>query len=141
MKNLSNLKPAVPQSWLIGLAGSIWAGVGAMLCHLAIGWLQPVAAREKFLLFGLGIVLALAMYRTMFARLVSKNLARIETLPARGCLFAFQPWRSYILIVLMVMLGLAMRHSPIPRPILAVVYTTIGAALLMGAVQYWRKLL
>ncbi len=141
MVEWSKFKPAVPRSWLMGLAGIVWGAVGVMLCRLALGWLQAAGGREKILLLGLGAVLAVGMYLAAFSRLVGKNLARIENMPAKGCVFAFQPLKSYIIIVFMILLGVGLRRSVLPRPLLAVVYTTIGGALILGAVKYWRRTL
>ncbi len=136
----SSCKPAVPRRWLMGLAGILWGAVGVMLCRLAIGWLQPVRIEQRVVLLGLGLALAAGMYRAAFSRLVARNLERIGNLPARGCLFAFQPWKSYLVIVFMVMLGLGLRRSALPRPVLAVVYITIGVALILGGIKYWRRM-
>ena len=36
--------------------------------------------------------------------------------------------------------GMMLRHSPIPRPYLAVVYAAIGAALLQASINYYIRL-
>ncbi len=139
MVKWADCKPAVPRKGLLALAGIVWAAVGVMLFRLAIGWLQPVEQGQRFFLLGLGLALAAAMYQVAFSRLVARNLERIANLPAKGCLFAFQPWKSYLVIVFMVLLGLSLRRSSIPRSALAVIYTTIGGALILGGVKYWQQ--
>ena len=51
------------------------------------------------------------------------------------------PWKSYILIITMILAGYLLRHSPIPKLYLAVLYTGIGTALILSSVRYLRYLL
>jgi hypothetical protein len=65
-------------------------------------------------------------------------------LPAKGCLFAFQAWRSYLIIGVMIGLGFVLRHSQIPKAYLAIVYFAVGGALILASFHYyaclWRTL-
>jgi hypothetical protein len=85
----------------------------------------------------LGIVLALMAHQFCFSRIARKNITRLSLLTEKTCIFAFQKWRSYFLVGLMITLGIALRNLPIPRPYLAVLYTTIGGALLLASFQYY----
>jgi len=82
----------------------------------------------------------LAAYRFVFSAIALKNIGRLSHLPARACLFAFQAWKSYLIIVIMVALGAALRHSSIPRQYLAALYLTIGGALLLSSFHYHVRL-
>jgi hypothetical protein len=91
---------------------------------------------------GLGLAgagLALLAARYLFARIVRSNIARIERGPDRASAFAFQAWKSYVVTVGMIALGITLRHSSIPRPALAVVYEAIGGALLLTSLLYHRR--
>jgi len=59
----------------------------------------------------------------------------------RRCIFSFIPWKSYILIIIMIAIGFLLRHSPIPKLYLAVLYTGIGTALILSSVRYLRYLI
>lgn len=48
--------------------------------------------------------------------------------------------RNWLLVSLMIALGVALRHSPLPRPVLAVLYAAIGTALFAGSLQYYHRL-
>ena len=137
---LSRLKPAVPKCWLFAASGVMWSTVGLMMCITGAGWLVP----EGFLRgagFELaGVVLAAVAGRWGFGGIARKNIMRLRRLPDRGCFFAFQAWKSYLLIMIMIVLGITLRHSPIPRNFIAVVYTTIGGALFLGSFHYYRHL-
>ena len=111
-----------------------------VLCRLAYYWFKEI---EWFtaLPFGLlGVFLSLVAYRLGFSGIAKKNIDRIFLLPEKGCIFAFQAWKSYLIIVVMITLGIVLRHSPIPKHYLAIVYTTIGGALLLSSLHYYRKL-
>jgi hypothetical protein len=137
----SQFKPAVPKCWLFATSGFMWSAVGLMLGFTAIGWLIPEGLLRGAG-FGLaGLILTVGVLRQRFGRLAQQNIRRLRKLPARGCFFAFQAWKSYLIILIMITLGSTLRHLPIQRPILAMVYTAIGVALLLGSFPYYRHLL
>jgi hypothetical protein len=137
---LSNLKPAVPKCWLFAVSGVMWSIVGLMMCATGAGWLVH-AGLVRGAGFGLaGLVLAVLAVRWGFGGIARKNIRRLRRLPDRGCFFAFQAWKSYLLIMIMIVLGITLRHSPIPRNFIAVVYTTIGGALFLSSFHYYRHL-
>ncbi len=137
---LKSLKPAVTKSWLIALAGLMWTGVGVMLCRLAYNWLE-IINRGVATTFGLlGVVMALVAYHFGFSKIAQKNIQRLCLLTERTCVFAFQTWKSYLVIAMMITLGVFLRNSPIPRSYLAILYTTIGGALLLASFLYYKLL-
>jgi hypothetical protein len=137
---LKSLKPAASKTWLIVLAGLMWSIVGLMLCRLAYHWLAVVRWTWVAPPELLGIVLALIAYQFCFSRMAQKNIARLSLLTEKTCIFAFQRWKSYILIGLMITVGVALRNLPIPRPYLAILYTSIGGALFLASLQYYGYL-
>ena len=134
---LKSLRPAVSKTWLITVAGLMWSFVGLILCQLAYHWLAVVHWRWIAPLELLGIVLALIAYQFCFSRMAQKNISRLSLLTEKTCIFAFQRWKNYLLIGLMITLGIALRNLPIPRPYLAILYTSIGGALLLASLQYY----
>jgi hypothetical protein len=137
---LKSLKPGVSKIWLLAIAGLMWSGVGIMLCRLAYQWLTAIQFRWLLPLELLGVVLSVIVYRVCFLRIAQKNIARLCQLTEKTCVFAFQRWKSYLLVGFMVILGIALRNLPVPKPYLAVVYTTIGGALLLSSLQYYGSL-
>jgi len=134
---LRSLKPGVSKTWLIAVAGVMWSLVGLMLCRLAYHWLVVIRWRWVVPLELIGIVLALIAHQFCFSRIARKNITRLSLLTEKTCIFAFQKWRSYLLIGLMIGLGITVRNLPIPKPYLAVLYTTIGGALFLASLQYY----
>jgi hypothetical protein len=134
-------KPAVPKSGLLFLAGIIWLSIGIILDSVAYSWLKSEDLRPALLISSIGFVLALLIHHFGFLRLVDKNLGRILPMDGRRCLFSFMPWKSYILVMVMMVGGFLLRHSALPKPYLALVYLAIGTALMLSSVRYLRYLI
>lgn len=71
-----------------------------------------------------------------FRRMALRNIERIRALPEKACLFAFQSWTSYPLVVIMMTLGIGLKYSALPRAMLAGLYLAIGMGLFMGGLVY-----
>lgn len=139
--NWGSLKPSVPKPWLAAIAGLAWCAVGVMLLLHAFDWLAAVHDAIELPLGLLGLTLGVAAYVLMFSKVARKNMARFDSFPARACVFAFQGWRGYGIVAFMVALGVALRHSPVPKHYLAVAYLAVGTALVMSSVLLYRKFL
>jgi ABC-type nitrate/sulfonate/bicarbonate transport system permease component len=142
MDLFEKLKPAVNKYWLLAVAGAMWSGVGYMLCHMAYEWLSHVIMWQAFILALAGLLLALTIYRFGFSKLAKKNIQRISDLIGdKICVFAFQGWKSYPLVLIMIALGITLRvYSPIPKPYLAILYIGIGGGLFFSSLHYYWAL-
>ncbi len=137
---LNSLKPAVTKSWLIAVAGLMWTAVGVMLCRLAYVWLAVINTGMAARLGLLGAVMAVAAYYFGFSKIAQQNIKRLYLLTERTCVFAFQTWKGYLIIGLMITLGMILRHSAVPKQYLAIVYTTIGGAIFLSSFHYYGLL-
>jgi len=142
LRFVQSLKPGVHKTWLQICAGSIWLGVGVMLDSFAARWLRPLQPLQQMLLVLAGLCLAAGIYAVGFSRLAKKNIQRIDALKSeKACLFAFQQWSSYPLVLVMVALGIFLRvYSPLPKSWLAILYLGIGSALFAAGLHYFRQL-
>ena len=114
---LARFKPAVPKCWLFAVSGMMWSAVGLMLGITAIGWLIPEGWLKGMGYAMAGLIPTLIVLRQRFSRMARTNIHRLQKLPARGCFFAFQAWKSYLIIAFMIILGGTLRHLPIQRPL------------------------
>jgi hypothetical protein len=137
---LEKLNPAVSKYWLIALAGLMWSAVGFMLCRMAYIWLAAVPWHWWLPLGAIGIISAVMAHRYGFSRIALKNISRLCLLSDKICIFAFQAWRSYLLIIFMIMLGIMLRDSPLPKHFLAIIYMTIGGALFLSSFHYYCRI-
>jgi len=136
--SVNKWKPGVEKQWLHLLAGVMWSGVGVMLISLAVGWLLPLDRRLAILLATVGLFLALIIHRFAFSRLAVKNRRRIDDLAGeKNCILAFQEWKSYPLVAVMIAMGITLRSSPLPKHYLAVIYIAIGLGLFLASLQYY----
>ena len=140
-RKIAKIKPAVNKRVLLFLAGFMWLGVGTMMLFLSFSWLNPYRVRNSFLFGGMGVIVALVVHHFGFLKIVDKNLGRILPMEGTKCVFSFITWKSYIIVAVMVAMGALLRHSPIPKPYLSILYIGIGLALLLSSVRYLRVLL
>ncbi len=138
LANKDKYKPAVKRKYLFLLSGIMWATIGIMLNILAIKWLSEFHVADTWLYIVAGVILALIIHHFGFLKIVDKNLGRIKSLDPRTCVFAFMSWKSYMLVIIMITMGILLRHSPIPRNLLSIIYVGIGLALLLSSIRYLR---
>ncbi len=137
---IQKFNPAVDKKALIALSGIMWLVVGLMLCKLAVGWLSQASAKNALWLGLSGAILSLLIFHLGFLKLVYKNVERILSQKNKMCIFAFQPWKSYIIVAIMIGMGTALRHSPLPKPYLSVIYIGFGGAMFWSSLKYFRVL-
>ena len=131
-------KPAVDKRILIALSGITWSIVGIALCRLAVIWLSE-SGPSKIIPFSLaGLTLASLIYFFGFSKLVDRNSERILSKSGKVCVFAFQAWKSYLIVAVMIGMGIALRSSPLPRHYLSIIYICFGGAMILSSIRYYR---
>jgi hypothetical protein len=134
------LKPAVNKNILLFLAGLMWIAVGIMLTTFAVRWLMDYGKNSSWTFASAGIICALIIHHFGFLKIVDKNLGRISKMEGKRCAFSFMTWKSYLIVVIMVSMGIILRHSAIPKQYLSVLYLGIGVALFLSSIRYFRNL-
>lgn len=132
-------EPAVTRETLFRTAALSWGAGGVFLIVRAAAWVAEAPAVERFPLVLLGVALGWAKGRFVLSRVVFRNMDRIRSLsPHKGrvCVFAFQAVESYLLVAGMVAAGALLRASPLPRPVLCVLYLAVGTALVLASPRY-----
>lgn len=136
--DFKKFNPAVDKKYLILLAGVMWCGVGVMLISFAISWLSRYSGRMQVNFFVAGFIAAMPIHHFGFLKLADKNLNRLLPLTEKKCLFSFITWKSYLIILVMVSMGIALRHSSIPKNYLSILYNGIGLGLFLSGLRYFR---
>lgn len=131
-------KPGVPKGVLLIVAATVWEGTAIMLNVIAYSWLRSETFHRALLAATIGLLCALIIHHFGFLRIVDRNLGRIHAMEGRRCVFAFMPWKSYLLVMIMILMGVFLRHSAVPKVYLAVLYAAIGTALFLSSVRYLR---
>ena len=135
---INNFTPSVDKRILVLLAGTMWCGVGIMLVNLAVSWLSPLNSRESGIYYAAAFLAAMAIHHFGFLKIADKNLNRLLPLTEKRCLFSFMTWRSYIMVLIMVSMGITLRHSALPKRYLSILYNGIGLALFLSGIRYLR---
>ena len=136
--NIRKFTPSVDKRVLVLLAGLMWCGVGIMLIRFAVTWLSPLSIKTAGLYYAAGFLAAMPIHHFGFLKIADKNLRRLLPLTERRCVFSFMTWRSYMIVLIMVSMGIALRHSSIPKRYLSVLYNGIGLALFLSGIRYFR---
>jgi hypothetical protein len=130
-------KPAAPKSVLYILSGMMWVIVGVFLNRYAYFWLQGQNLEKTMILIAFGLILAFLIHFFGFSRVVTKNSNRIIQMPKKPCVFGFMSWKSYLIVIFMMVLGISLKLSPIPKPYLSILYIGIGTALILSGSKYF----
>lgn len=132
-------KPAASRRVQRLLAANLWSLVGTGLGIAGTVW--TVGAAHGVLLATLVAVAAAAGWakgRFVLAKTARRTLVRIERRGDGRCLGGFLSWKSWGLVLTMIVGGRLLRASPLPRTILGPVYLAIGVALLTASLVFWR---
>ncbi len=139
--NYTRLKPAVNRKWLVIISGAMWSAVGIFLNVLAFNWLMSFDYIQILSTIIIGLLAGLIVARFGFGHIANKNLGRIFAYPKEVCVFAFQEWKSYILIAVMMSMGIYLRTmGMVPKYLLAPIYISIGTALFLASFIYYRNI-
>lgn len=137
---LRRFNPALHVMWLVFIAGALWTAVGVKLCLIAYSWLLPMQSEDIILTLVIGGIAAAVVTPLKFMRLARKNISRLNRYEGRVCVFAFQDWKSWLLIGFMATLGWTLRNSGVSPLILTPIYFAIGVALIGSSVLYYARL-
>ncbi len=140
-KHMEKWKPGVSKEVLLFLAGILWLMVGIMLDGRAYSWLRIESQGPALAALAAGFAASMVIHHFGFLRIVDRNLGRILPMEGKRCVFSFMPLKSYVLIMIMVAMGLALRHSAFPKLYLSVLYIGIGTALILSSTRYIRYLI
>ena len=136
-EGIKKYNPAVRKEYLLLPAGFAWFGVGVMLCTLAFRWLQSETHPVIFAVAGISAGILISLFG--FGKIARKNIERIEALPGERCFFSFMTLKSYLLVLVMMSFGIALRHSSLPKSFLSVIYIAIGLALAISSIMYFKS--
>jgi hypothetical protein len=135
---IKKFTPAIDKRILVLLAGFVWCGTGVMLVLFAVSWLSLFNWIEQGLFCTAGFLAALPIHHFGFLKIADKNLIRLLPLTLKRCLFSFMTWKNYLIVFIMVLMGIALRHLPIPKNYLSILYNGIGFALFFSSIRYFR---
>ena len=135
---IRKLNLGVDKSILILMGGTMWCGVGIMLIRYAVSWLSLCSVREQIFFYSAGFLAAMPIHHFGFIKIATRNINRILSLGEKTSPFAFMTWKSYLIVLVMVSMGIALRHSSLPKQYLSILYNGIGLGLFLSGIRYFR---
>jgi hypothetical protein len=139
--NIRNLNPAVDKKYHILISGVMWCGVGIMLMSFAAGWLFTYQGKEKILFASAGLLASLPVHLFGFIKIAEKNIARLMLYTSPRCVFSFMTFKSWLTVIVMMAMGIGLRHSQIPKHYLAILYIAIGGGLFLSGTVYLKNVI
>ncbi len=133
-------EPAVSRRTLFFSAGLIWLIGGGVLAWRTV---EVMPTGHSLWPIYMGAALGVIKFILAFRRIGERNIRRIRELAPHKdkiCVFAFQSWASYLLVIVMVGLGLLLRLFNTPPVALALIYAMIAMGLGLGSIIYFRAL-
>jgi len=77
--------------------------------------------------------------RLIFDKTAERVISRILSREGDRCLGGFLSFKSWGMILFMVLLGMSLRVSPLPGVLVWGVYVAVGAGLFFSSRLFWKK--
>lgn len=135
---IRKLNLGIDKSILILMGGTMWCGVGIMLIRYAVSWLSLCSVKEQICFYSAGFLAAMPIHHFGFIKIATRNINRILSLREKTSPLTFMTWKSYLIVLVMVSMGIAMRHSSLPKQYLSILYNGIGLGLFLSGIRYFR---
>jgi hypothetical protein len=135
---IRKFNPSGDNKILVLLAGIMWCSVGLMLIFFAVSWLNHFNGKGLLIYYAAGFLAAMPIHHFGFLKIADKNLKRLLPLTEKKSVFSFMTWRSCFIVLIMISLGITLRHSSIPKQYLSILYNGIGLALFLSGIRYFR---
>ena len=133
---LQQYKPGASVRTHLLLGALIWSLVGFIL--LITGFV--FVSQKNHLWYGLaGIVLGTAKSFFILDRVARKNLRRIKDFEDKVCIGSVYSWKTWFLVLGMIVLGRYLRTSVLPSEIVGFIYAAVGWALMLSSRLMWRE--
>lgn len=133
--NLSQYKPGVQRKTHLLLAACLWTAIGCFLMGRGFNW---VYSADLALLALPAILLGFLKSHFILDRTALKSIHRILLLKDGTCMGAVYSKKTWLLVVAMMAMGAFLRQSAVPRPLLGVLYITVGWALFWSSRNGWK---
>lgn len=133
--NVSAYAPRVSSRTRLLVAAVLWTAVGSGLLAAGLHWL----AASPAWLASVPVAVAAGWLkgRYVLGPRAEANAQRIVAAPEPRCVGGAFSWGSWTLALGMMVGGAALRHSALPRALLGVLYTAVGAAMVVASARSW----
>jgi len=134
---LDDFKPAASARTQLLLAALLWTVVGALLLFFGVRWALAADIPYTAIILLLAIIAGALKAEYVLAQAAQRAIERICARGDGRCIGGFLSTRTWLLVLLMMGLGYALRHGLATRAVVGVLYVAIGTALLLAARRFW----
>ena len=128
-------KPGASIKTHLLVAALLWSGIGVFLAFRGICWVSG-SGWEMLLL--LSMLLGLFKSRMVLDRVASRNIERIVQSGDGSCLGGVYSWKTWLLVILMIVMGKLLRASPVPIVLVGRLYVNVGCSLVWSSRLMWQ---
>jgi hypothetical protein len=134
-KLLTRLKPGAPVNVHLFTGALVWSIVGIFL--MSNGYLLiSLAARRWFVIPALAVGTVKSFF--LLDRVARKNIDRILNFEDGTCIGSVYSYKSWILVVAMIVLGRFLRASVLPGEYVGALYLAVGWGLFFSSRLMWQ---
>jgi hypothetical protein len=133
------IAPRTSRRTRLFVATFVWTGVGLGLLVAGFRWTFLAPSVGWRLALPLALLVGWLKGRFVLAPRAAHNAARIVDSRESVCVGAAFSWGAWALAGSMMLLGILLRHSPLPRPWLGQLYAAVGMALLTAGAGGWQR--
>jgi len=131
---LIRYKPGASISTHLMFGALIWSVVGFFL--MANGFFLTSLAGRSWLIF-LGLILGTAKGLFVLDRVARKNIKRIRGFEPKACIGSVYSYKTWLLVIMMIVLGRTLRMTVLPGEVVGVIYIAVGWGLMLSSRLMW----
>jgi hypothetical protein len=120
-------------------AAILWTVVGSALFLVGASWMSTAGTARALPATGAAVFLGWIKSRYVLNRTAARIVGRIEDRGDGRCLGGFLSWKSWLLVVAMMVLGRILRRSSLPLLYRGLIYSAIGAGLVLAGLKIRRR--
>jgi hypothetical protein len=135
LSKLARFKPGGQRKSHLLLAACLWTTVGTILMGRGTYWLY---GSDLLVLILPAILLGTLKSHFILDKTAKRSIYRIQLLADGTCLGAVYSKKTWLLVLFMMVFGMLLRHSSLPRPLLGMMYIIVGWALFWSSRNGWQ---
>lgn len=129
-------KPGVSRKAHLFAAPFLWTAIGCLLLIRGWGLMEP--ERGRLLLLAAGVFGTLKSF-FILDRVAQRSLERIIHFKDNTCLGAVYSWKTWVVVVMMMVTGIAIRMLTQPGPLIGTIYCAVGWSLCLSSRLGWLR--
>lgn len=135
-RGFKRFKPGVARRVHLASAAGLWTSIGLFLLTRGIILLK---GGDALWLTGAGVVLGSVKSFVILDRSAQKGIERIKKFADNTCIGAVYSWKTWLLVLAMMGMGITMRSLTISPLLVGTLYVAIGWALIFSSRHAWKS--